>query len=170
MLVSQNGTPTPNSPGEQPPCHSTRRHCRWAARRTGHPGAASRPGHCPRAKWVFNARYPPTRTELGFLEAEVTFQADSGGSFGGVTAAAGAFAAVPGRWRVADGVIATAVVADSATSWKSGRRPSRATPPGPHLAARPPRTTPDSHNSPFHSHFHAQEEEPCVSPMPVWSA
>lgn len=86
---------------------------------------------------VFKAWYPLAHTELDFLEAEVAFQVDGDGCFGGVTAAVrrpGPFAAVTGRWRVADGVIAIAVVAESATSSPSGRPPSRAAPPGAHLA------------------------------------
>jgi 4'-phosphopantetheinyl transferase EntD len=87
---------------------------------------------------VFKAWYPLAHTELGFLEAEVAFQVDGDGFFGGVTAEVrrpGPFAAVSGRWRVADGVIATAVVAEAGASWKSGQRPSRAAPPGEHPAA-----------------------------------
>ncbi|MFF9274415.1 4'-phosphopantetheinyl transferase family protein [Streptomyces griseosporeus] len=72
---------------------------------------------------VFKAWYPAARCELGFLEAEVRFTPGgppsakgtygTHGMHGTVTATltrAGPFTAVSGRWRVAGGVIATAVV------------------------------------------------------------
>ena len=84
---------------------------------------------------VFKAWYPPARSELGFMEAEVTFQVDGDGSSGGVTAAVtrpGPFAALSGRWRVARGVIATAVVVEAVTPGSLSN-----TPPALHVPARP---------------------------------
>ncbi|WP_225101420.1 4'-phosphopantetheinyl transferase [Streptomyces sp. CoH27] len=76
---------------------------------------------------VFKAWYPLAHTELGFLEAEVAFQVNGDGSSGGVTAEVrrpGPFTVVSGHWRVADGVIATAVVAEAAAAWKSAQPPA----------------------------------------------
>ncbi|WP_084725201.1 4'-phosphopantetheinyl transferase family protein [Streptacidiphilus melanogenes] len=62
---------------------------------------------------VFKAWYPLARSELDFLEAEVGFSVGADGSAGGfraVVAKPGPLPKVTGRWRVARGVIASAVV------------------------------------------------------------
>lgn len=62
---------------------------------------------------VFKAWYPLARCELDFLEAEVALwvdHGDSGGGFRAAVAPPGPFAVVSGRWRVARGLITSAVV------------------------------------------------------------
>ncbi|MFI6662096.1 4'-phosphopantetheinyl transferase [Streptomyces sp. NPDC050523] len=81
---------------------------------------------------VFKAWYPLARSELGFLEAEVDLWPDGDGRAGGFTAAVardGPFAAVSGRWRIARGVVATALAvrAPVAAPYGAGGPPARFT-------------------------------------------
>ncbi|MFF1745005.1 MULTISPECIES: 4'-phosphopantetheinyl transferase family protein [Streptomyces] len=64
---------------------------------------------------VFKAWYPLARCELGFLEAEVELWADHdrAGGFNAAVSRPGPFTAVSGRWRIARGVVATAVTVDA---------------------------------------------------------
>lgn len=62
---------------------------------------------------VFKAWYPLVRSELDFLEAEVGLSVNAHGSAGGfraVVAKPGPLPGMSGRWQVARGVIASAVV------------------------------------------------------------
>ncbi|MFF2011456.1 4'-phosphopantetheinyl transferase superfamily protein [Streptomyces sp. NPDC058195] len=120
-------------------CRSRTRWRGTRARRSGARGDAGRPQvHWGRVLFcvkeaVLKAWYLLAGTELGFLEAELTSRTDNGnGSSGTVTARLrrpGPFTAARGRWRVADGVVAAAIVARPTASRASGGRTRPTAPP-----------------------------------------
>ncbi|WP_329120918.1 4'-phosphopantetheinyl transferase family protein [Streptomyces sp. NBC_01465] len=96
---------------------------------------------------VFKAWYPLALSELGFLEAEVDLWPDPGdcrtGGFTVEVTRPGPFASLAGRWRLAQGLVATATaVAASAVTETPAVSPVSATTSGYDSAIGPPARSP----------------------------